>query len=183
MKNKTVNHLLFWAMIISFALAMNSCGARKTAKTETSETIKTETGTASIIQKTEDTNVKVIENTTIDDKNETTTKEITYEPIDPNRPSVYTDGNGKKQEFINSKIHTKETTQKNNTKAAIAKKAEAVSKSELSEKTKSDEAKEVTTKSEVNNTDRKAWNPLNLLWLLLPVGIVLFIFNKKIWWI
>lgn len=191
MKNQKLNHLLLWIFAIVVGLAMNSCGAKKTAITETSEAIKTETGTENNSNKKEESNIKKTENTVVDDKNETITKETTYELIDSTKPGSVVDPDGRKTDLINSKKTTRETTKKNNTKTDVAKASNESKKSELSDQSKSASKTGTKKANEAINIDRKAWSSLNLLWLLVPLGLLIAWLNKSkiitwaknIWWI
>ncbi|MDD2820751.1 MAG: hypothetical protein PHW29_05760 [Flavobacterium sp.] len=191
MKNQKLNHLLLWIFAIVVGLAMNSCGAKKTAITETSEAIKTETGTENNSNNKEESNIKKTENTVVDDKNETVTKETTYELIDSTKPGSVVDPDGSKTDLNNSKKTTRETTKKNNTKTDVAKASNESKKSELSDQSKSASKTGTKKANEVINIYRKAWSNLNLLWLLIPLGLLLAWLNKSkiitwaknIWWI
>lgn len=191
MKNQKLNHLLLWIFAIVVGLAMNSCGAKKTAITETSEAIKTETGTENDSNKKEESNIKKTENTVVDDKNETVTKETTYELIDSTKPGSVVDPDGRKTDLNNSKKTTRETTKKNNTKTDVAKASNESKKSELSDQSKSASKTGAKKANEAINIDRKAWSSLNMLWLLIPLGLLLAWLNKSkiitwaknIWWI
>lgn len=180
MKNQKINHILLWAIAIVLGLVMNSCSAKRTAKTETSEEIKTEIVTENNIKKAEELNVKKTENTIVDDKNETITKETTYEPIDPYKPASIIDGDGRKTDLNNSKKTTRETTKKNNTKTGVAKASNENNKSELSDQSKSASKTEAEKANKAINVDRKAFNPLNLLWFLVPLGICFFLYKTQI---
>jgi type IV secretory pathway VirB10-like protein len=191
MKNQKLNHIILWAIAIILGFAMNSCSAKKTDKTKTSEEIKTEIVAETDIKKSEESNVKKTENTIVDDKNETITKETIYEPIDHNKPASVIDPDGRKTSLNNSKKTTRETTKKNNTKTGIAKASNANSKSEASTKSKSGSKSKAKKAAEAINTNRKAWSSLNMLWLLIPLGLILAFLNKNkittwaknIWWI
>lgn len=191
MKNQKINHILLWAIAILLGFVMNSCSAKKTAKTETSEEVKTETVAETDIKKTEESNVRKSENTIVDDKNETITKETTYEPVDPSKPASVIDPDGRKTNLNNSKKTTRETTKKNNTKTDIAKASNENNKSEASAKSKSGAKSSAKKGAEIINTNRKAWSSINLLWLLIPLGLLLAWLNKskiitgakKIWWV
>ena len=191
MKNQKINHILLLAIAILLGFVMNSCGAKKTTKTETSEAVKTEIFNDVAIKKTEESNVKKTENTTIDDKTETITKETTYELVDPTKPGSVIDPDGRKIDLNNSKITTRETTKKNNTKTDIAKASHENNKSEASTKSKYGAKSETKKAAESINTNRKAWSSLNLLWLSIPLGLLLAWLNKSkiitwvknIWWV
>jgi FtsZ-interacting cell division protein ZipA len=166
-------------LIMSIIILFTSCSAVKKDKTTTKEEIKTETSNKSTVDKTEESNVKKTETTTVDDKNETITKETTYEPIDSSKPASITDPDGRKTDLNNSKKTTRETTQKNNSKTAVAKASDENHKAELSELSESDSKSEAKKADEAIQVDRKAWNYWNVLWLLIPAGVIYFVWKNK----
>jgi len=188
----SVFKLLITALALSLALLFCSCGARKAEKNRTKETIKAETSIAAVIEKKAESNVKKTENTIIDDKNETTTKETTYEPIDPSKPASIIEPDGRKTDLNNSKKTTRETTQKNNTKIDNSKKSDEFHKSELSEQSESKGKSEGKKAELAVNRERSAWSLWNLLWLIIPLAIVYWLWRNKtaiikkitnLWWI
>ena len=172
-------------------ISITSCGTRKVDKSRTQEAVQTDTSDNSIITKTEDVNLKVIEATKVDDKNETVISEETYEPINPLLPASITDENGKKIVLDNAKKTITETTQKNNTQTNNSKNTEQVAKVSA---TDTKDVK-VNTNSKIAveaiHIDRKAFNLWVFLWLLLLVPIYLVWKNKgaildkiqSIWWL
>lgn len=177
---------------ILLALVICSCGARKTDKTRTSVSSKMETTDNTIIEKQEESNVKVTENTKVDDKDETTTKESTYEPVDPTKPASVIEENGKKTVLDNAKKTTKETTQKNNTKTDSAKNTEKVEKKALAEKKGVTKKSDTKKANEEIHIDKKAWSVFNLLWLLIPIGLIILAVKNRmkiagwiesLWWV
>jgi len=179
MKNQKLNHLLLWILAIAIGFALNSCAAKKTDKSKTSETIKTEVIKEVVIAKIEDTNVKKTEKTTVDDKNETTTKETTYEPIDNTKPASVVDPDGTETKLNNSKKTTRETTKKNNTKKENIINTVINSTSEALEKIKSETKTNSKKTAELIKIDKKVWNVYNLLWLLIPIALLLWIWKNK----
>lgn len=175
----SVFKLLITALALSLALLFCSCGARKAEKNRTKETIKAETSIAAVIEKKAESNVKKTENTIIDDKNETTTKETTYEPIDPSKPASIIEPDGRKTDLNNSKKTTRETTQKNNTKIDNSKKYDEFHKSELSEQSESNNKATVKKAALAVHREQKPWNPLNLLWLLIPAAVIWWVWKNK----
>lgn len=174
------------------ALVICSCGARKVDKNKNSEAQEVEFTDNSIIQKKEESNLKITENTKVDDKNETLIKETVFEPVNPNNPSSVIDENGKETILKNAKKTTKETKQKNNTKTDNSKDSEQFNKSEVSEKIES--AAKVDTKiaSEEVKVDRAAWSLWSWLWLLIPIGLIVLVVKNRmkivtwiedIWWV
>ena len=45
MKNENLKAILFWVFVITISILMNSCGARKSEKTRSTEETKTEAAT------------------------------------------------------------------------------------------------------------------------------------------
>ncbi|MFV8336423.1 hypothetical protein ACNQF7_10110 [Flavobacterium sp. RSP29] len=184
MKTKLIALTLVFSLLIS-------CGARKTEKSKTSEAEKTEASIIAYVKKTDESNVKKTEKTSTDDKNQTTIKETTYELVDPTKPGSVIDPDGRKTDLNNSKKTTRETTKNNNTKTDNTKTSNESNKSEVSDQSESNSKSATKKTGKVTNIDRKAFNPLNLLWLLIPLGFLLVWMNKnkiimwtkKIWWI
>lgn len=169
-----------------------SCGALKKDQTKIEELAKTEesakTNNTLKLDKemSVESNVKKTENTTVDDQNETVTKETVYEPIDNSKPASVIDPDGKKTDLNNSKKTVKETRQKNNTKTDITKASEETLKSEekakLEAAAKSEVKKAAAKKklAEESNLNREEWSAFNWFWLLIPVGAYSVWKNKKL---
>ncbi|MDI6032699.1 hypothetical protein QLS91_06395 [Flavobacterium sp. LB2P84] len=191
MKNQKINHILLWAIAIVLGFVMNSCSAKKTAKTETSEEIKTETVAETDIKKKEEETVNVAEKTTVDDKTKTKTTETSYKPIDPTKEASVTTPDGKKHQLNNAEILIKEIEEDKDVKTDNSRNSDATNKSELSDQSKSASKTGTKKANEAINIDRKAWSSLNMLWLLIPLGLLLAWLNKSkiitwaknIWWI
>lgn len=174
--------LLVTLLALSLLVLLCSCGTRKVQKSVNKESSTTEQTTTEkkdieVEKETQkESNVKKTETITVDDKNQETTKETVYEPIDNTKPSSIIDPDGKETKLNNSKKTTKETTKNNNSKTETKKE----SSEEIKEKAK--EALRLKTESEnkaiaeakrqadINNTDRKSNPLLPLLWLLIPLG-------------
>lgn len=191
MKNQKLNHLLLWILAIAIGFALNSCGARKAEKTRTEELLKTETSNKSVVEKKEESNVKKTETTTVDDKNETVTKETVYEPVDNTKPASVTDPDGKETKLNNSKKTTRETTKKNNTKTDNLVNTVINSASEVLEKITTEGKSNSKKTAELIKIDKKVWNVWNLVWLIIPLGIIYWVWRNKtkivgwfngIWW-
>jgi len=177
MKNQKLNYLLLFAIAVAFAL--NSCGARKAEKTRTEDSVKTETSNDAVIAKKEESNVKKTETTTVDDKNETTTKETVLEPIDSTKPATIIDPDGKETKLNNSKKTIRETTRKNNVKTDNLVNTVINSTAEVLEKIKSESKSNSKKTAELIKIDKKVWNVYNLLWLLIPIGLIWLIWKNK----
>jgi len=189
---KKIFTILLFCLALALAMLFTSCGAFKKDKTKTEEVTKTENSNNSNLEKKEESNVKMTENTIIDDKNEIVIEETNYEPIDNTKPATIIDADGKETKLNNSKKTTRKTTHKNNTKTDNSKNSNEFHKSELSEQSESKGKTEVKKEAEAIKVDRKAWSVYNLLWLLIPIAIVYLAWKNKakiikwfngIWWV
>lgn len=121
MKN-SVTYIL-WIVSVLFILTFYSCGARKAHKEREKEQISSEIvdkGSSDVktdVKRESESNVKRIEETVVDDKNQTVTNKKTVEPIDNTKTATYKGEDGKYQELNNSKVTTETTTKNNNTKS------------------------------------------------------------------
>jgi len=188
----SVFKMMVTALLLSLLFLVYSCGARKAEKSRTAETLKVETKTDVVVAKTEDTNVKKTEKTTVDDKNETLTKETTYEPIDPSKPASITEPDGRKTDLNNSKKTTRETSQKNQVKKDNFIETAIKSTSEVLENIKTESKSNSKKTEELIKIDKEVWNVWNLVWLLIPAAAVYWVWKNKakivgwfngIWWI
>jgi hypothetical protein len=177
MKNQKLNYFLLFGIAVAFAL--NSCSARKAEKNRTEDAVKTETSIDAVVAKKEESNIKKTEKTTVDDKTETTIIETVCEPIDPTKPAIVTDSDGKETILMNSKKTTRETTQKNNVKTDNLVNTVINTASEALEKIKSESKSNSKKKSELIKIDKKVWNVWNLLWLLIPVAVIYWVWKNK----
>jgi type IV secretory pathway VirB10-like protein len=179
MKSKKRNHILLWVISIILAFAMNSCGARRTDKNRSSEITNAITTDKSVVVEKKDSNTKTEVKTTIDDKNKIKTVETIYKPIDPNKEASVTTPDGKKHKLNNAEFYTKETTQDNDTKTDKALNSEEANKSSVSESKDIKSKDTAKKKEEVINTDKKAYNIFNLLWLLIPALCIMFFYTRS----
>jgi hypothetical protein len=156
MKN-SVTYIL-WIICIIFIWAIYGCGARKTEviKTETIDNTKTET------------NIKRSEVVTVNDKHQTTTTEEVIEPIDATKEAVYIDKIGNKQILHNAKKRSVTAVKNNNTKTESNKVADVYKV----------EQKAIIQTSKVKHIDKKQFNPFQLLWLLIPIGVIYWAYRK-----
>lgn len=171
MKNTKLLPLGYWFSFLFILLWMTSCGTRKTQKTETDILIELDetNDTEGVLVIKDTSNVKTETVVTMDE--ETTTKRKTYIPIDPSKPSSYTDEKGNKKSLDNASYTEEETTSKNkgstksNTEASSGKKIDANVKSKGAKKAK------VKVKSKGKETTKTYswWNLLWLFWLVIPI--------------
>lgn len=175
-------------LILLLGLSLVSCGSRKVEKKseeikeESQIKINSETTDSSTLNEASKTNTLTESTTKIDDKDETVTKETTYEPKDISKPAIITDEDGKKIVLENVKKIVKETVQKNNKKTDNVQKSEVISNTEIKieevnkNNTIVDNGKSTKGKLEVKETDKKPFNIMNLLWLLIPIGLVILVY-------
>ena len=144
---------LFSIIIISIL----GCGARKSKATK----IETEIKKDLVI----DVKNNVIKITKIEEDENEVVETTTYNPVNPDKPSKVND-----EEFINTSIEKK--------KSILKKYKKEDSKStDLTEKKIIDTVKE-TVKVKEKETDKKQFNYFQLLWLLIPIGIIIFLLKK-----
>ena len=172
-------------LTILLLLVFWSCGTRKATKTRTQETSKTEVYTTDKIQSIAQTNVKQEVVKTMDNKDETVTETIIYTPIDATKPSTITDEEGKTHSLNNSSYKKERITKKNNTVITEKANNEVTDKSEILKDLKELDKQYNSKDAEKIIVERQAWSLWNLLWLLIPVGLiaVFFKYRGKIWWI
>jgi len=180
--------ILLILFILFLSLNLTSCGARKTeSKSEEikeQSQIKTNSQVVdtSTLNENLKTNTSTESTTKIDDKDETVVKETTYEPKDISKPAIITDENGKKIVLENVKKTTKETIQKNNKKTDNTLKSDVVSSVDTKLKKESknnsviDNKKSTESKLDTKETDKKPFNVMNLLWLLIPIGLIVIVY-------
>jgi len=188
---KTNLRLLITLFMFATFLSLTSCVARKAEKSRTKEEVKTEIKAEAITAKTEDTNIKKSEKTTVDDKTETITKETVYEPLDPTKPADVVDPDGTKTTLNNSKKTTRETTHKNNTKTDNLVNTVINSASEVLGKITTEGKSNSKKTAELIKIDKEVWNVWNLVWLIIPAAAVYWVWRNKtkivgwfngIWW-
>lgn len=184
MKNSKAYAILSWFGFLLIILWMTSCSTRKVVtsivkKENDIENLETEKKDLKVM---ENSNVKVTNDVTQTD--ETTTEKKTYSPVDPSKPSSFTDDKGNKKELNNTSYTEEKTTSKSN--------KERHNKTEFSKAkaTKDKGAKSNSTRiktkeaTKVKNTSRTSFSWRWLLLLLIPIGIYVFRrWRDKIWWV
>jgi len=169
MKKKSV---IYGCLIFVMLFAMCSCGARKSTVNKSKEENTQNVTDNSTTEKQSETNVKTATTVKTDDKNETVTEETEYTPQDASKESFVIEKDGTKVVLNNAKKIVRKTTQKNNTITASNTETQE-SKKETSKEQKA--VKEVTASKKENiskQIDKKAFSPFNLLWFLIPIGII-----------
>lgn len=162
-----------------------SCGSRKAHKERNFEVAKAE---STVIDKTKtnaELNVKQEVVSIIDDKGETVTETVIYTPIDANKPASIVDSEGKKQSLNNSSYRKERTVRKNNTVTTENSKNEVTDKSEILKDLKELKKDYNSKDSEKILIERQQWSLWNLLWLLIPIGLItiFFKYKGKLWWL
>jgi hypothetical protein len=181
-KQNTMKKLFIYLITL---LLMVNCGARKAEKLRVKESIKTETtATDQTKETTAQTAKKEIVKTT-DNRDETVTETVTYTPIDPNKPATATDEKGETHLLQNVAYIIKRTYTKNKTTVKEAAAEETTQKAEILSDIKEVKAINEQLNANGSNLDRKPWNSWNLLWILVPVGLIalFFKYKGKIWWL
>ncbi|WP_396177439.1 hypothetical protein [Flavobacterium sp.] len=165
-------------------LWMTSCSTRKVE----SSTVKKENEAERLeverkdLEVKENSNVKVTKDVT--ETEDTTTEKKTYSPVDPTKPSSFTDDNGSKKELNNASYTEEKTTSKKNkkgtTKADLSQSKTTKDKGLKSNGTRAKSKEAVKGK----NASRTYFSWWWLLLLLIPIGIYVFRrWRDKIWWV
>lgn len=185
MKNIFKNSIVLTTFVFLLCMLFACCGARKVEKTRSANLVKTE---SEIVDKTKtvaELNVKQEVIKVIDNKDESVTEVIIYTPIDQTKPAIIIDEKGNQHSLSNSVFRSEKVVRKNNTHTTENTNIGLTDKAEMQK-----DLKELTSnfnESSSNNVvgERQAWSMWNLLWLLIPVGILVLIFTYKgkIWWI
>lgn len=173
-------------LFLLLTIFLASCGARKVDKQVLNKEIEAKIVDNSVSEKESESNVKTTIITKVDDKNETVTEEIIYQPEDSTKEAIIIDENGKKIVLNNSKKTVKKTTQKNNIKSEYKYDSEIIEKEAFKDKKDIKALSNTNTIKKESKIDREAVSMWNWLWLLIPVGIIIWLFRKyrdKIWWV
>lgn len=111
--------LFYWFSILLILLWMTSCVTRKTQTSHIDKKVELEQtdNEKKDLTVQDSTGVKVSSEVVSTD--ETTTTKTTYTPVDPTKPSSYTDENGTKKELNNTSRTEEKTSSKSNKKAKV----------------------------------------------------------------
>lgn len=198
MKNNTIKHVLFWVLVISIALLLNSCGARKSEvlkKQEASKTEKTEfeeKNTNTSISATDTKTETKQESTKVISENETVIEETTDTPIDGSAISEIIHPDGTKTIFKNVIRKTKKTRSKNNQNSvsSVNQIYNASSESKINqvqqEKKQSNSVEKKSSIQKEKLVQKEAWSVWNLIWLIASALLLYYLFKKyrsRIWWV
>lgn len=184
MKKIKTYALLSGLGLLLMSLMVTSCSTRKVVTSITKrendiENLETE---KKDLEVKENSNVKVTNDVT--QTKETTQEKKTYSPIDPTKPSSFTDDKGNKKELNNTCYTEEKTTSKNyekrHNKTESLKAKTTKDKGAKSNSTRA-KGKEALKGKNISRTSFSWWW---LLLLLIPIGIYVFRrWRDKIWWV
>lgn len=166
---------LFFALI---ALGFISCGARHIQKHHSKEETRTEQSDNSITEKQTEINVKKTTEVKTDDKNETVTQEIVYEPSDNTKESFVIEKDGTKVILNNAKKIVRNTAQKNNTKSESKENVNYESGSNIKEQKSIEQASESTKENTSKKGERQQFSLYHLLWIIIPAGLIYYLYRR-----
>ncbi len=176
--------LFYWFSFLLILLFMTSCGTRKTQTSHIDKKVELEqTATEKKDLTTQDsTGVKVSSEVVSTD--ETTTIKTTYTPVDPTKPSSYTDENGTKKELNNASRTEEKTSSKSNKKETLQSEA-STAKKVVDKGTKSSATVAKVAESKKGKATDKTITYYWLLWFIPVGGLVYLIWRYKncIWWV
>lgn len=175
---KLIFKILVTTLIIAIVGLFMSCGARHVKKSESKEEIKTELTDNSTTEKQVESNIKIETKTNINDKNEITSKEDSYEPIDPTKEASLVDENGKKTILNNLKKITKTETKKNNTQIVAAESKTESKKEAVKEQKAIKQVSASKKENKAKEVKKEPFNPLRLLYIIIPIFIIYIIYRK-----
>lgn len=166
--------ITYWFSFLLILLWMTSCGTHKRQKSEITSEVSKDTISSSneVIQVNDTTNVNLVVYKSSDEVN--TTETTTFTPIDPSKPSSFTDSSGKRKVVINGTYTEEKTTsrKKDNSKAEASK---ATANKSTSDKSKLEGSKTGKKDSNLNVTSESQYPSFwNLLWLLIPIALYVF---------
>ncbi|MFM2204455.1 MAG: hypothetical protein RLZZ605_1419 [Bacteroidota bacterium] len=156
--NPQKNSILIWlAIAITVLILCSSCASRKVAKSNVTETTKTEAQASTVDSSktviTEDSNIEVVD--------QSSTHQLTLQPLDNSKPMVV---NGKS--YFNT-ILTQSKVKKNVTTNQSTKVAQIEQKAVKTQSKSVTQSKRVEA---VKNTESEGFNWWWLLLLLIPLG-------------
>lgn len=166
---------LLWIIIF---YCMCSCGARKVQKQQSKEETKTETVDNSVTEKQIDTNVKITTETKFDDKNETVTSEVVYEPADNSKESFVIEKDGTKVILNNAKKIVRNTAQKNNTISNTNQYVYSVQKEIEKEQKAINKKHEEKKENKSKQGERDQFSLYYLLWFVIPIGVIYYFYRR-----
>lgn len=190
MKNQIDKIVLLWLIAIIMALTLNSCRSVQKDKSNLTEIVKTEDVKNELEITKEESNIKKTDETKIDSQTGTVTKKTTTKPVDPTKPATTTDKEGNKKTLENAEITEEETTVNNKTVTDSKNAFEENLKKEMAKSLEETNKALAEIDQKILNLQKKP-NYWQLLWLIIPFGIIIYIFKnrklisekiKNIWW-
>lgn len=176
--------LFYWFSFLLILLFMTSCVTRKTQTSHIDKKVDLEqTDTEKKDLTVQDsTGVKVSSEVVSTD--ETTTIKTTYTPVDPTKPSSYTDENGTKKELNNASRTEEKTSSKSNKKETLQSEA-STAKKIVDKGTKSGTVVAKLRESQKGKETDKTVTYYWLLWFIPIGGLAYLIWKYKdcIWWV
>lgn len=179
MKKETINHILFWVVVLGLSIAMNSCSTKKKITEVNKEVIVVENSQESENSEKSETNVKVDVVTKVDDKTKTVSVKKTYSPIDANKPASVTDPEGKKHDLNNASLTEETTTEEANKKTEHSDNSEDFRKKESAAKAKAKEKAAIEILARKEDLDKSGFNFWTWFWVIgiVIIGIGLLYLN------
>lgn len=181
-------------ILLGLTIWFTSCTARKSETNKKEEATKTDiainsdNSSNSSLDLKEDINIKKNAVSKIDQQNQSESDELTVEPIDNSKPSVYTDPSGKKHVLENAKMTNKKNKQETKTNSSNSSNSEEFRKAELKyqNEQKAKLAAKIKAEKELaeknKKIDKEAFSSWNYLLFLFPVGLIVlaWIVYKKV---
>lgn len=170
--------LIYWFSFLLILLLMTSCGTRKTQTSHIDKKVELEQ--ADIDKKDltvqDNSNVKVANEVT--STNETTTSKKIITPVDPTKPSTFTDENGNKKE-LNNASYTEEKTTAKELKEVKTNIEASKDKKLVNKGIKSSTTVAKATESQKGKTTEKTITYYWLLWFIPIGGLAYLIWKYK----
>jgi hypothetical protein len=184
MKNQKIRLFILFTIAIALSLALNSCRSVKKDKSSLTESAKNEEVKTETETEKEESNVQKTEEIKINSQTGTVTKKTTKRPADNTKPATVIDKHGNKTTLENAVLEEEETTT-NNITTADQKTALDIKYKKEKERIMAQRKKEdLKIKQEQLALQKTGFNFWQLLWLIIPAGIlVIYKFKDKIWWI
>jgi len=165
-------NIIWFCLAYVLMVSTCSCSARKVQKSVSKEETKSTVTDNSKTELVIDTNVKTTTTEKTDDKNETVTEETEYAPQDASKESFVIEKDGTKVILNNVKKIVRKTTQKNNTVTASNTESQESKKKSITEQKSARQVLDSKKENSSKQIDKKAFSPFNLLWFLIPIGII-----------
>jgi Flp pilus assembly protein TadB len=189
LKNQNRNAVLLWLLILLTSFLMMSCNARKAESnkkeeaTKTDITLNSDNSDNSSLEIKEDLNIKKTSTSKVDQQNQSESDELTVEPIDNTKPSIYTDPSGKKHVLENAKMTNKKNKQETKTNSSNSNNSEEFRKAELKyqNEQKAKLAAKLKAEKELaeknKKVDKAEFSSWNFLLFLIPIALMLVVWK------